>query len=165
MHQGVDGGSVQVLDVREPGEWQEGHVDGSVLLPLDQLTHEIGEGEISELDARRPVVAVCRSGTRSTTAVERLRAAGFDADHLDGGLDAWVREGLPLVRPDGSPGEVSVPDDERGLHDLMLGLVEGLEAYTGGREPTEEDTRGYLRERLRAQGKDEEEIAAILDSL
>ncbi len=69
-----------LLDVREPEEAIAEPVPGSLLVPLGELEERVGE-----LDADRPVVAVCQRGVRSRRAVEILRAAGFDASHVEGG--------------------------------------------------------------------------------
>lgn len=85
---------VQVVDCREPNEWNAGHLDNSVLIPLDSLIWRK-----NELDPSRPVVIVCRSGRRSLIAAEMLKASGFsDAASLAGGLIAWVNNGHDLVR-------------------------------------------------------------------
>ncbi|MDP8971563.1 MAG: rhodanese-like domain-containing protein [Actinomycetota bacterium] len=152
---------LQVLDVREPAEWDMGHIDGAVNVPLGELD-ERGE----QLDRTVPVVTVCRSGERSSTAATALRAAGFDAENLDGGLAAWTAEGLPLLRSDGSPGHLAEPPEPQpNLHNLLLELAQGLQAEFGDREPTEEEERQFLRERMRKQGKTAAEIDAILNDL
>jgi rhodanese-related sulfurtransferase len=91
-----------VLDVREPEEWVAGRVDGAVHIPLGQLPARIGE-----LDRSRPIAVVCRSGNRSTLAADYLAARGFDAVSVDGGLARWLRDGLPVITPDGRPGRVA----------------------------------------------------------
>ncbi len=85
----------QLVDVREPEEHAEGHIDGSLLIELDRLPAEAGS-----IDRDRPVVFYCRSGSRSDLATQAFRAAGFDAYNLAGGLLAWTERGLPLA-PDG----------------------------------------------------------------
>ena len=92
---------IQILDVREPNEWQAGHVEGSVHLPLNRL---MGGGE--DLDPGRPVAVVCSVGARSEVGALMLRARGFDAYNVEGGLQRWLAEGYPLVTDDGSPGRV-----------------------------------------------------------
>ena len=83
------------VDVREPEEWQAGHVDGSLWIPLGELQARAGE-----LPRDRPLVIVCRSGARSGYAADALVAAGYEASNLAGGLHAWAAAALPLV-PDG----------------------------------------------------------------
>jgi len=86
---------VQVLDVREPAEFHGalGHVDGARLLPLGDLATGL-----DTLDRARPVVTVCRSGTRSAQAAVLLAQAGFEqVANLAGGMLRWRAEGLPAV--------------------------------------------------------------------
>jgi rhodanese-related sulfurtransferase len=88
------GRDVQILDVREPNEWAEGHLPGATLIPLGDLGRRS-----SELDPTRPVVVVCRSGQRSATATDLLIRTGFgDVKNLTGGMIAWSQAGYPVVR-------------------------------------------------------------------
>ena len=97
-------GDYQVLDVREPYEWDAGHIEGALHLPLA----EVMAGRESEvLDKERPVVAVCRSGNRSELARVMLQARGYQAHNLEGGMEAWARTGLPFAASDGGPGRVA----------------------------------------------------------
>jgi rhodanese-related sulfurtransferase len=90
-----------LLDVREDDEWQAGHIEGSLHIPLGELGDRLGE-----LPAGRRIVAVCRSGSRSAAAVRGLAQRGYDAQNLDGGVTAWSRAGLPLVDANGRAGRV-----------------------------------------------------------
>ena len=84
-------GSVVVLDVREPEEFTGplGHIRGAILLPLGDLSKRAGE-----LPKDRPVVAVCRAGSRSAHATAILGKAGFDrVANLPGGMLRWRAEG------------------------------------------------------------------------
>jgi rhodanese-related sulfurtransferase len=97
-------GRYQILDVREPYEWDAGHIDGAIHVPLAQVM----AGQAQDLlDASRPVVVVCRTGNRSELAALMLQARGFDAHNLEGGTERWVASGLPIVATDGSPGRVA----------------------------------------------------------
>jgi DMSO/TMAO reductase YedYZ molybdopterin-dependent catalytic subunit len=97
----VDAGAL-LLDVREPGEWQAGHVAQAWLLPMGQVARHRGD-----LPQDRQIVVVCRSGGRSAAVAEALRAWGFDAVNLSGGMTAWAVAGLPVVTPGpGSAGMV-----------------------------------------------------------
>ena len=80
-----------ILDVRERHEWKAGHAPGSKNIPLSTLHARTGE-----LRADRRYIAVCRSGSRSRSAVAHLRRAGLDAVNLKGGMHGWERAGLPL---------------------------------------------------------------------
>ena len=81
-----------LLDVREQDEWDAGHIEGSQHIPLGQLG-----ARLNEVPAGHTIVAVCRSGSRSDRAAKALRASGYPAENLDGGVTAWSRAGLALV--------------------------------------------------------------------
>ncbi|MEP6696957.1 MAG: rhodanese-like domain-containing protein [Pseudonocardiales bacterium] len=93
------GGEVVLLDVREPDEWAAGHAAAATHLPLGQLRAD-------SLTNETVIVAVCRSGHRSGQAAAALRSVGFEARNLIGGMQAWARAGLPVLRDDGTPGTV-----------------------------------------------------------
>ena len=80
-----------VLDVREPDEYEEGHIEGAYLLPLGQLPRRV-----LEVPRDRPVVCICAVGGRSGRATEWLRSQGIDAVNLRGGMRAWMMAGLPV---------------------------------------------------------------------
>jgi sulfur dioxygenase len=87
-------GSVQVLDVREPSEFDGplGHIHNAKLIPLGELSKGTGD-----LDRDLPVVAVCRSGGRSAQAVVILQKAGFNqVANLAGGMLRWRADGHPV---------------------------------------------------------------------
>ncbi len=94
---------VQLVDCREQYEWDAGRVEGAIHIPLNTIMAGAG----SDLDAAKPVVVICRSGNRSELATMMLQARGFDAYNLEGGIEAWARDGLPYSAPDGSPGRVA----------------------------------------------------------
>ena len=92
-----------MVDVREPWEWQAGRIEGAVLIPLNDL---MAGGEAGQLDKERPVVLVCKSGNRSEVATLMLRARGYDAQNMEGGM----LPGPPRAcrsTPDGTPGRVA----------------------------------------------------------
>ena len=83
-----------VLDVREPHEFAEGRVPGSLLVPLASVPSRADEFAKDE-----PVYIVCRSGNRSLVAAEGLVAAGYsDVRNVQGGMIAWEGAGLPIER-------------------------------------------------------------------
>ena len=88
---------VQLIDVRELYEREAGRIpDDSAHIEMDRLSEEAGS-----IDAGRPVVFYCRTGSRSAVAAQAFAAAGYDAHTLDGGLKAWVADGLPIEPADG----------------------------------------------------------------
>jgi len=85
-----------VLDVREPSEYESGHLLNAKLIPLGKL-----KARIAELDKQKdkPVVVVCRSGNRSGTACAILSKQGFtQAYNLMGGMMAWQKSNLPVQK-------------------------------------------------------------------
>jgi hydroxyacylglutathione hydrolase len=87
--------AVTVVDVRERGEWEAGHIGGAVNVPLGHLTDRI-----AELERDRPLVLHCQSGGRSSVAASVLRAHGFsNVINLTDGFTGWQRRGLPVERP------------------------------------------------------------------
>ena len=95
-------GEIQLVDCREQYEWDAGRVEGAIFIPLNQIM--AGGGD---LDQSKPVVVVCRSGNRSELATMMLQARGYDAHNLEGGMEGWQAEGLPISAPDGSAGRVA----------------------------------------------------------
>jgi sulfur-carrier protein adenylyltransferase/sulfurtransferase len=83
----------ELIDVREPFEYEIARIDGAKLIPLA----EIGE-RTEELQRERPIVVHCHSGTRSAQAVRLLQQRGFsNVYNLEGGIDAWSDQIDPSV--------------------------------------------------------------------
>ncbi len=84
------------LDVRTPAEFEEAHIEGSVLHPLSDLDAEI----IRRLaEGKEACVVICRSGNRAGQAADKLAAHGLSSlCVLEGGVQAWEAAGLPLNR-------------------------------------------------------------------
>jgi rhodanese-related sulfurtransferase len=80
-----------VLDVREPVEWEHGHIEGAVHIPLMELPQRLDEVPSGQL------LVVCKAGGRSAQAVGYLVAQGIDAINLDGGMSEWAEAGRPMV--------------------------------------------------------------------
>jgi rhodanese-related sulfurtransferase/rubrerythrin len=91
-------GEYLLLDVRQPEEYQDGHIPGAMLIPLGEL-----EARQGELDRDKRIIAYCRSGHRSMAAAMALCGLGFEGlYHLDGGILNWDYEtitGMPEERP------------------------------------------------------------------
>lgn len=82
----------QIIDVRSEMEFRAYRIAGSRNIPLDSIDSEIGS-----LDKTKPVYLVCEVGLRSTTAATKFVAAGFsDVRHIEGGIRAWEKAGLPV---------------------------------------------------------------------
>jgi rhodanese-related sulfurtransferase len=86
---------VITLDVRTPGEFAEGHIEGAQLIDFQSGNFE---NEISSLDKNATYAVYCRSGNRSGQAVKVMHDAGFhNVYNLNGGVIDWANAGLPLV--------------------------------------------------------------------
>jgi adenylyltransferase/sulfurtransferase len=87
----LDRGGVQLVDVREPWEYEEAHIEGCRLIPLGDLPQRY-----DEIDPDTPVIVYCKSGGRSGKAVAFLTERGYGkALNLAGGILAWSNAQLP----------------------------------------------------------------------
>ncbi|MBA4028339.1 MAG: hypothetical protein C0475_04280 [Planctomyces sp.] len=87
-----------LLDVRTPDEHAAARIDGSVLIPLQELEKRLDELEADNGSRRRPIIVHCYAGGRSLKAAALLRASGFaDVRSMAGGIDAWSRAVDPSV--------------------------------------------------------------------
>jgi len=85
-----------LVDVREDKEYQEGHIANAMHIPLSKINDQA-----QKLDKykKRPIIAYCRTGSRSGSACNRLQKHGFESVYnLRGGLMAWQKDNLPLTR-------------------------------------------------------------------
>ncbi len=86
--------SVAVIDVRDPHEYQAGHVPEATLIPVNSVF-----ARREELPKDGKILFVCKMGSRSALAAEMAAAAGLPAErlyNLEGGTDAWVKAGEPV---------------------------------------------------------------------
>lgn len=85
-----------ILDVRSNDEFATGHLQNAKHIPFGELQNRLKEIEKSKSNI---IITVCESGTRSAGAIAILKKAGFDqAFNLDGGIQAWKTQGLPVVK-------------------------------------------------------------------
>jgi rhodanese-related sulfurtransferase len=77
-----------LLDVREPWEYQTCHIDGSVLIPMNDIP-----ARLSELEEDAPIVCICHHGARSMSVAAFLERNGFtQITNLTGGIHAWAQQ-------------------------------------------------------------------------
>lgn len=88
------GDDIQIIDVREPNEFDIARIPNSTLIPLGQIV-----ARIREIDAERETVVHCKLGGRSAKAIEALTRSGFKGKlvNLKGGITAWSNEVDPSV--------------------------------------------------------------------
>lgn len=88
--------NVQLLDVRTPEEFSDGHIAGAKLVDVNDSTFV--EQAMAILDKQRPVAVYCRSGRRSARAASLLTNQGYKVTNLGGGVIAWQDAGKVLVK-------------------------------------------------------------------
>ena len=89
----VQNGDSTVVDVRNPDEWEAGHVDGAVWIPVDDIIPRF-----DELPGDGNLLFICEVGARSGLAAEYAAAMGADTSRLyniEDGTPAWIAQGLP----------------------------------------------------------------------
>ena len=97
----------QLLDVRTPPEWDEGHLPGARYLFLGDLPKKL-----RDLNRDKPVVVYCASGYRSSLAASLLQASGFSkVQNVPGSYTAWTAAQFPVVKP--ASGNRKASDTER----------------------------------------------------
>jgi len=83
-----------LLDVREPWEYTTAHIEGSTLIPMNEIPGRAHQ----ELDEDAPILVLCHHGARSLSVAAWLRQQGFDkAQSVSGGIDAWSRTIDPTI--------------------------------------------------------------------
>jgi len=88
------GDSLVLLDVREPWEFETARIEGSKLIPLDEMP-----GRVSELDPAAETIVICHHGNRSAYMTQALQHSGFEnVFNLQGGVDAYSREDPSVPR-------------------------------------------------------------------
>ncbi|HKS30608.1 MAG TPA: rhodanese-like domain-containing protein [Pyrinomonadaceae bacterium] len=88
------GDDIQIIDVREPAEYETARIPDSKLIPLNEVVQRM-----DEIDETRETVVHCKMGGRSARAIEALKRAGFEGKllNLKGGITAWSNEVDPSV--------------------------------------------------------------------
>jgi len=85
---------VYLIDVREQWEYDEGHIPGVTLIPMNEVPNRL-----TEIPTDKEVIVTCRSGNRSGQITDYLRQQGFDNVHnMSGGIVEWEAAGYPVDR-------------------------------------------------------------------
>ena len=93
----ISEGKVRVVDVRNPDEWQGGHIPQAVHVPLPQIVNNPQATLAGDLD--QPQLFVCAVGERSAVACEVAAMLGYkEIYNLSGGTTAWIKSGNPVDR-------------------------------------------------------------------
>lgn len=96
FEKGIAKGDVQILDVRTPDEYGQGHIENAKLMNFYDSDFE---EQLKTLDPKKPVYVYCRSGGRSGNAKNMMEQLGFaEVYNLDGGMMAWSGSGKAVAR-------------------------------------------------------------------
>ena len=99
-----------VIDVRQPAEYDAGHVPAAVHIGAGALPDRL-----DELPSDRPIAVICASGYRASVGASILRGAGFSrVDWVTDGFDAWAEAGLPVAWGGSDRGSTAVAHDDAG---------------------------------------------------
>lgn len=91
-----------LLDVREDYEWQAGHAEGALHVPMNELPARISY-DPGPLTPDATIVVTCKMGGRAAQVTAWLNSNGFSATCLSGGMVAWADAGKPMLSADGQP--------------------------------------------------------------
>ena len=137
----IAGGEATVLDIRSEEEWVSvGNIPGAVNAPDE----DAGEA-VKEIAEDRTVIVVCRRGDRSAEVAEQLRDGGREAVSIDGGIEAWEDDKLPLQPSEDPalPGDPGSVEDEVATGDQTTGADKPKaadQATTSDQPPASEET-------------------------
>ncbi|MFZ0612816.1 MAG: rhodanese-like domain-containing protein [Desulfobacterales bacterium] len=128
--------NVTVLDVRQPGEYESGHIPGAKLIPLPELSERL-----NEIDTKKPTLVYCAVGGRSRVAAQMLAGKGFsEVYNVSGGFKAWQSEraigaedlGLDLFTGKETPEQTLIVaySMEDGLREFYLSMIPWVKNVT-----------------------------------
>ena len=105
LHTRMSENGIQVLDVREKDEWDEGHIEGAHLMPYTHMAPQLTlPAQIDKLTLSKDqsIAVTCATAKRSSTAISLLLREGYlELYNVTGGMEAWARAGLPMVDAEG----------------------------------------------------------------
>jgi rhodanese-related sulfurtransferase/rubrerythrin len=117
-------GEFVLLDVRQPEEYEDGHIPGATFIPLGEL-----EARQEELDRDKKIITYCRSGHRSMAAAIALCGLGFkDVHHLEGGILNWRYDTISGI-PEANPELVTEAADVKDILMLAIKLEKGSQDF------------------------------------
>jgi sulfur-carrier protein adenylyltransferase/sulfurtransferase len=151
-------GDYTLLDVRQPGEYEQGRIPGAKLIPLPELP-----GRVSELDPEKPLITYCAVGGRSRAAAQYLSGRGFqEVYNLKGGMAAWnggkasgpAERGMAYLTGEESTKEVVA---------LAYGMEQGLAEFyrSVGRDARQRETRDLLLKLSGIEEKHQEKLSRL----
>lgn len=94
----VDGGKAVLVDVREASEWNAGHVEGAVFLPLSAVQDGLSKEELAKLPKDKTLYVHCVVGKRALTAANVFEKHGFRAESVKPGYKELISAGFPAAQ-------------------------------------------------------------------
>ncbi len=136
-------GTYNLLDVRQPGEYEQNHIPGGMLMPLAELQDRAGE-----LDPQKPTIVYCAVGGRSRVAAQVLAGKGFkEIYNLAGGIKAW--DGATATGPaETGLGYFSPEDSPTDVIKAAYAMEEGLRSFYEKISPSQHGEAASLLKRL-----------------
>lgn len=91
----IDSGAIDLIDVREENEWDEGYIEGATRISVNDI---VSMSRVDDLPKERPIVFYCAGGVRSALAAELAASVGIAGPlySVEGGIDAWRKADLPV---------------------------------------------------------------------
>jgi thioredoxin len=114
--------NIQLLDVRTAEEYKSGHIKNA--LQANWLNRAEFDDRTSHLDKQKPIFIYCLSGGRSGAAAQALTAQGYTVTNLEGGINAWKRENMPLEGVDPNAAQTSMKAFEGQIMSKEIVLVD-----------------------------------------
>ena len=106
LHHKLTTNGLQVLDVRDSEEWDDGHIENAHFLPYTRMVEQIGSPAMLDtlnLDQEQPIAVTCATGKRSSTAISVMKRDGFkNLYNVTGGMEAWEAAGFPMIDGEGN---------------------------------------------------------------
>jgi rhodanese-related sulfurtransferase len=112
-----------IIDVRSKEEYNQGHLDGAFLIPVDEI-----KKRVAEIPRNKPVIVYCKTGVRSLEAANILIKSGFKAVYdMKGGITEWQKKGYPVVKENSNA--VGTNIENQGFVTLSVAEVYNIVVY------------------------------------
>ena len=91
----IDGGKVHLIDVREQNEWDEGYIEGAVLISVNDI---VNMSRVNDLPKEGPILFYCAAGVRSALAAELAASIAIEGPlyNMEGGMEEWRKTNFPV---------------------------------------------------------------------
>jgi rhodanese-related sulfurtransferase len=122
VKEAMDATEVYLIDVRETGEYEAGHIEGAVNIPIRTLSDNL-----AQVPTDQPVIVYCASGQRAGLATSALRAMGYDnVRSFAAGWKGWSAAGEPVSTEATAPGEFAVPEMDAALLEAVDSFLNNI---------------------------------------